>query len=238
MMTTGSTIVQALERAWEDIRSNHPEVKPVTIITGSALTNGAWGHHWPDRWAEAEAQGRTPELFVAGELFGLGAKFVLQVMLHEAAHNLAYARDIKDTSRQGRYHNRKFAELATEMGMTPPEAPHKVHGFHQTSITEETEARYFSTLVELETSIKFALPDLGITPDTKEENEEGRPTIAPETGVKRRRRGDSDTSKRAGRRIGMSCACTPPRKIQITPRQMEVGPIICGVCKIEFLADA
>ena len=32
---------------------------------------------------------------------------VLDTLLHEAAHALAAARGIKDTSRQGRYHNKK-----------------------------------------------------------------------------------------------------------------------------------
>ena len=42
-----------------------------------------------------------------------GGAGVLQVLLHEAAHALAFARGIKDTSRSGnRYHNRRFANLA------------------------------------------------------------------------------------------------------------------------------
>ena len=37
---------------------------------------------------------------------------VLGTLLHEAAHALAHARGIKDTSRQGRYHNKHFKTLA------------------------------------------------------------------------------------------------------------------------------
>ncbi|WP_219419925.1 hypothetical protein [Pseudonocardia nigra] len=43
---------------------------------------------------------------------------MLGTLLHEAAHGVATTRGIKDTSRQGRYHNRKFAELAEELGIT------------------------------------------------------------------------------------------------------------------------
>jgi len=43
---------------------------------------------------------------------------VLGTLLHEAAHGMAATRQIKDTSRQGRYHNRRFAELAAELGIT------------------------------------------------------------------------------------------------------------------------
>ena len=46
-----------------------------------------------------------PEVFIATELLADGAADVFGVLLHEAAHAIAAARDIKDTSRQGRYHN-------------------------------------------------------------------------------------------------------------------------------------
>jgi hypothetical protein len=54
------------------------------------------------RWTAGEAV--MPEVFVGGEGLIRGAASVLETLLHEAAHALAYVRDIKDTSRQGRYH--------------------------------------------------------------------------------------------------------------------------------------
>jgi hypothetical protein len=42
---------------------------------------------------------------------------VLGTLLHEAAHGLAQARGVQDTSRQGRYHNRRYATLADELGL-------------------------------------------------------------------------------------------------------------------------
>lgn len=49
----------------------------------------------------AEAQ-RWAEVFVGGEGLARGPADVLATLLHEAAHALAHARNIKDTSRQGR----------------------------------------------------------------------------------------------------------------------------------------
>ena len=43
---------------------------------------------------------------------------VLGTLLHEAAHALAYERGIKDTSRQGRYHNKPFKTCAEQLGLT------------------------------------------------------------------------------------------------------------------------
>ena len=55
---------------------------------------------------------------ISGEGLRRTARDVLGTLLHEAAHALAAARGIKDTSRQGRYHNTKYKMLAEELGIT------------------------------------------------------------------------------------------------------------------------
>ena len=55
---------------------------------------------------------------ISGEALRLTPAEVLAVILHEAAHALAHARGIKDTSRQGRYHNKQFKTCAEELGLT------------------------------------------------------------------------------------------------------------------------
>jgi hypothetical protein len=69
----------------------------------------------PDRPAE------RPEVLVSGEGLGRGLD-VLGTILHEATHGLAMARGIKDTSRQGRFHNLRFKALAEEMGQAVAKA--------------------------------------------------------------------------------------------------------------------
>ena len=49
---------------------------------------------------------------ISGEGLARTPREVLGTLLHEAAHALADARGITDTSRQGRYHNKKYALLA------------------------------------------------------------------------------------------------------------------------------
>ena len=50
--------------------------------------------------------------------------------------------------------------------------------------------------------------------------------------------GDDDPgkpAKRGGRRIAAACACQPePRRLQLTPKQIEDGPIFCGLCCTPF----
>ncbi len=115
-----SAVVAALEHCWAAIRGHHPDVPQVVVIlgAGSEARRGLfkWGHFAAARWHVAGAN--HPEVLVSGEGLKRGAGPVLATLLHEAAHGLADARGVKDTSRQGRWHNRRFATLAGELGLT------------------------------------------------------------------------------------------------------------------------
>ena len=134
----GSRIIIALEHAWAAIQDQHPDVPDVVIVTGAGSNQKGTpegyrlrGHHWPGRWVlDGPDEDRAPELFIAGELLAAGGRAVVEVMLHEAAHALATRRGIKDTSAAGnRYHNKRFAALAAELGLLSPDVPDKITGW-------------------------------------------------------------------------------------------------------------
>ncbi len=113
-----SRILTVLEDTWLEIRRRHPEI-PLAVIIIASGTDGRhprWGHHAPGRWDVAGEQ-RT-EIMISGEGLRRSPRDVLGTLLHEAAHALAHARGIKDTSRQGRYHNKHFKTHAEELGLT------------------------------------------------------------------------------------------------------------------------
>ena len=207
----GSQIITALEQAWAAIRDQHPEIPDVVIVTGAGSNQKGipegyrlQGHHWPERWITDPAEPRMPELFVAGELLAAGGRVVVEVMLHEAAHALAVARGIKDTSSEGnRYHNKRFVALGVELGLRGPDRPEKVIGWSDCQITDETAADYTDVISAIDTARLPFLP--------------GGPVV---TG--------------GGRHDAVECKCEPPRKLHITPKQREAGPIICGVCHEPF----
>jgi curved DNA-binding protein CbpA len=94
---TASVLLAVLESCWRAIRYHHPELPPVVLIIASA--SGRW-----------HAEGiRHAEVMISGEGLRRTPAEVLATLLHEAAHALAHARDIRDTSRQGRYHNKNSA---------------------------------------------------------------------------------------------------------------------------------
>jgi hypothetical protein len=111
-------LVAAIDATWSAIRERHAGV-PEVVITLGAGSGGRqalrYGHFHDGTWQRGEA--RLPELFVGGEGLERGPVPVLGTLLHEAAHGLAAARGVQDTSRQGRYHNERFRQLAGELGI-------------------------------------------------------------------------------------------------------------------------
>ena len=84
---------------------------------------------------------------ISGEGLRRTASDVLGTLLHEAAHALAHARGIKDTSRQGRYHNKHFKTLAEELGLITGHDPRI--GWSASTITDVTRIAYARQLADL-----------------------------------------------------------------------------------------
>ncbi|GAA2106058.1 hypothetical protein GCM10009801_82170 [Streptomyces albiaxialis] len=231
----GGRIIAALESAWTAIRDRHPDVPRVVMITGTVQQHGGarWGHFGAKFWSVRDEGRRADELFIAGELFARGGRSVLQTMLHEAAHSLAAARGIKDTSSSGRYHNKRFVKLAEELGLTGPQRPISVHGWTGVTLPDDTAKKYAEVIEDIDAA---RLPYLGAPATASEGGEEsGEEEDGQEDG-------DQDEEKpkkgkgRAGRRFRVECECPDPRRLQITPAVFEGGPILCGVCKEPFAA--
>jgi len=142
-----SRILKVLEDTWLEIRRWHPEIPPAVIIIASG-TDGKhprWGHHAPGRWNVNGEQ--TTEIMISGEGLRRSAPDVLGTLLHEAAHALAHARGIKDTSRQGRYHNKHFKTLAEQLGLITGHDPRI--GWSASTITDVTGIAYARQLADL-----------------------------------------------------------------------------------------
>ena len=100
-----SRVLAVLEDTWQAIRACHPQIPPVVIIiaSGTSSRDAKWGHFGPERWT-VTATGTLAEILISGEGLRRGPRAVLGTLLHEAAHALAAARGVKDTSRQGGTH--------------------------------------------------------------------------------------------------------------------------------------
>jgi hypothetical protein len=142
-----SLLVAALEHAWQTIRSRHPDVPDAVVVVASGAEGKRLnlGHFAPHRWQVNGAD--RHEVLVGGEGLQRGLLDVLGTLLHEAAHGLAQARGVQDTSRQGRYHNRRYATLARELGLEV--ASVQPIGWSATTVPGPTAASYAAQLEEL-----------------------------------------------------------------------------------------
>jgi hypothetical protein len=144
-----SAVVAAMEHAWTAIRTHHPQVPEVIVVlgAGSEARHGLFklGHFAAARWQVAGQ--RRAEVLVSGEGLQRGAVDVLGTLLHEAAHGLADTRGIQDTSRQGRYHNRRYARLAAELGLDV--ACDQQTGWSQTTVGDQLAAVHADVLGDL-----------------------------------------------------------------------------------------
>ena len=152
------------------------------------------GHFAAMRWTHAQhgqpgessrvqaAAGALPEVLVGGEGLVLGAVDVFGTLLHEATHALAHVRGDEGHSRQGRYHNRRFRDLAAEVGLDVREVP--VIGWSDTHVPDTTRAEYADTVKALAAAL------------TIHRRAEGAPTV---THAERRGRRHVDRHDRSGR---------------------------------------
>lgn len=125
------------------------------MLLGTGVERGRLvklGHWWEGRWlADGNLRG---EVLLAGEALHLKPEDVFEVLLHEAAHGINAARNVKDTSRGGRYHNARFKKTAVEVGLTVEQM--NPYGFAKTSVPPETAARYSTEIDELAAAMRIA----------------------------------------------------------------------------------
>jgi len=102
-----------LPRALVTVEEPHPAVRrriacwrEGRVVTSAGVFEGRIAFGYPS------AHRDVPRVLFTGS-----AAVVLEVLVHEAAHALATARGIKDTSRGGTYHNQQYRQLAEELGL-------------------------------------------------------------------------------------------------------------------------
>jgi hypothetical protein len=141
MISIGEQLTAALSAVWRAIERRHPDVPPAVLALGAAEADRLCQvaeNRWP-HWAADEAV-VVHRLFVGPAVLRQDAQGVLENLLHMAAHGLAAARGISDTSRRGQYHNKQYRELAEEVGLTVDDAD--TRGWDDTSMRESTGDAY------------------------------------------------------------------------------------------------
>ena len=145
-------ILTAVNKVIAAVRKDHPSIPDVVVVLGpSAPTKH--GHFAPKSWAHTDASIDTPlhEVLLSGESLKRGAVPTFGTIVHELAHAYCHANDIQDTSNRGRYHNKKFKEVAEEFGLLIEQAP--TIGYSVTEVSEATTAKYAEVIQDLSDAI-------------------------------------------------------------------------------------
>ena len=224
---TAADLVHAIQDTWQAIRDHHPAVPEVVVTLGSGSLGRrgslTLGHFAASRWVRDEDE--VHELFIGGEGLARGAAEVLGTLLHEASHGIATTRRIQDTSRQGRYHNAKFAAIAREAGI---EVEHSRElGWSTTTVPETTTALYREQIEALDAAI-FAYRRI----------EGGLILTGPGTGGTDTGsdgdNGEGGDEQPKSKKNGHALVCGCGRKIRASNAVHEAGPILCGLCNEPF----
>jgi hypothetical protein len=119
-----------------------------------------------------DAKASLSEVLITPDGLTGRAADVLATLLHEAAHSVAWRRGMKDTSRQGRYHNRRFQTVAQELGLQVERE--SAFGWTQTDLRASTAAAYSVVLGELEHHV----PRAGAAANGSQRRHDGITTLA------------------------------------------------------------
>lgn len=206
-------VVAALSGLWRAVQVTKPEVPDVVLMisAGSSSRHGVTdhGHYASSKWIrrdQAGAEQLVGEVKVSGEGLVRGSEKVLATVLHEAAHALAEALGIKDTSRQGKYHNTRFRDLAQGLGLDVAEAGN--NGWCRTTATADTLVHYQPQLDDLTAALTvYRVPDKPSPAGT-----------APST-----------------RLLKVICGCAKPRPLRVSKSVFDLGGITCKVCGEDFV---
>jgi len=249
-------LVSALSDLWAAVRARHPELPRAAIVVGCGsdprhpgrlvrgrFSSARWvvGHPNPTPLAQrlaavatelGEDMGPVHEVFIAGERLRDGSEGVAATLLHEAAHALALARGVADTSRDGRYHNRRFQAIAAELGLDA--RPLDAIGYSDTHWTARAEEWYGAPRAAVARAIVAwrrweAAPTVEPVPPTTPGGTPGTEGTGQGRAGARRTRSGARAS-----RVRAVCGCG--RAIQVAPGVLAQGEIRCALCGRPFVA--
>ncbi|MQY12237.1 hypothetical protein SRB5_23700 [Streptomyces sp. RB5] len=128
---------------------------------------------------------------------------------------MAAARGIRDTSRAGRYHNRRFLAIAEELGLEHADEPHASSGFSLVTLTPETKKRYRPAMERLSRALKAH-------------------TVATTAETTRAFRGPAARHGSSGGGVRVKAVCDCGRNVRVVPSVLAQAPIVCGGCGKPF----
>ena len=223
----GRRIITALEHAWAAIQDQHPDVPGVVIVTGA-------GSNQKDPRGVSCAAATGPS---GGSSTAMTSPVPLSCLSRASCWRPEAGRWWRSCCtrppapwppgahqghqrRRNRYHNKWFVALAAELCLRGPDVTDKITAWSNCALTGASRLRRLRRGDRRDRRGPAPVP--------------GGPPARPggkDGGQDQGGDGPGKPSKRGGRRVAVECTCQPEgRRLQLTPRQIEDGPIVCGLC--------
>lgn len=142
MMINIESATEELHKAFrllnERFFNNELPEPAITIQTGGKRSTMGWCSTKPI-WRDNEAKIRMYEINIAAEYLNIDFYETMDTMLHEMVHLYNKVNNVKDVSRGGQYHNKRFRDECLKRGFYyESNKPDKRLGWSFAKITEET----------------------------------------------------------------------------------------------------
>ena len=215
-LTSYNRTVQYLNKVFKLINAEYFDgsLEMPTITVQSTV--GAYGHVTTSKIWKNEKGVATYELNIGADYLARPIENIVATLIHEGCHLYAMQNDIKDTSNNGVYHNKRFKILAEERGLSV--SRHDKYGWTTTEPTEET----------INFCIDNDLQEIMITRDT------GFSFVGINRGGKAGDGADNlmKPKTKRGNSIKWTCPCCGA-----IVRSTKILNIVCGDCNEQFVME-
>ena len=155
MTTFYTSAVKELRRIYDNLNKQYynNELPEVVITIQSSPKGRAYGWFAKDRWGvENDENNMFDEINISAEYLSRPLENICGTLQHEMVHLYCSKNDIKDTSNNHVYHNKRFKAEAEQRGLSIEKA--KTIGYSVTTPTEEF-VEYIKSLNVDENNFKF-----------------------------------------------------------------------------------
>lgn len=192
--------------------NNELPVPAITIQSSGKRLSMGWCSI-REVWENDNRDIRMYELNISAEYLNIEFMETMDTMMHEMVHLFNSVHGVKDTSRNGTYHNKRFKAECEKRGFYfPDERPDKRYGWAFPKLTEETKKKILSLSLDPDAfTIKRIRPEA--TDDEKEDGE---------------KRGSS-------RKKSYKWVC-PGCTVIVRSTKEEIS-LMCGKCEQHFILD-
>lgn len=157
-----------LEKMYRQLNTDFFNGELETPIITIQSTPTAYGHVTVGKvWKNSKAENQQYELNIGAGTLNRPIESVVSTLIHEMVHIYNLMHEIKDTSRGGTYHNKKFKEKAESVGLVIDHDPRI--GYSITSPSESLidyiiQQQWEDILINRQEGIRITVPPSGKSP--------------------------------------------------------------------------